>query len=313
MLNNKKILVTGGAGFIGNHLVEKLIKDNNEVKVYDNFLRGNKLSKDVENNVELIEGDVRDFNKFDRYLENVEYVFHLAAYLGVDDVAKNPIETMEVESVGTRNLVNSVIKKDKIEKIIYISTSGVYGKIEIDKAVDEDFLVSPSSSYAIAKRYNEIYLKSVCDKYGIDTFSLRYFNVYGPKQDNRMVVPRFFDQAINNEPISVYGNGNQTRDFTYIDDTIDSTILVAEKCKGNEIINIAKGIDTSMNQLAKSIIDVTKSKSIINNIKSPILRYDFDVEKRCGDSRKLKKLTNFIPSINLEDGLKKIFNYINKK
>ena len=312
MLSNKKILVTGGAGFIGSHLVEKLLKNNNEVRVYDNFLRGNKLDKKTQDEIELIDGDVRDFDKFNKHLDNIEYVFHLAAYLGVDDVAKNPLETMEVESIGTRNLVNSVIKKNKIKKIIYISTSGVYGKVEIDKAVDEDFLVSPSSSYAIAKRYNEIYLKSVSDKYSIDTFSLRYFNVYGPRQDNRMVVPRFFDQAINNKPITVYGNGNQTRDFTYIDDTIDSTVLIAEKCKGNEIINIAKGIDTSMNVLARSIIDVTNSKSTINNIESPTLRYDFDVEKRCGDSKKLKKLTNFIPSINLEEGLKKIYKYLNK-
>ena len=311
MLKNKKILVTGGAGFIGSHIVEKLVKDGLKVRVYDNFLRGNKLDDSINKEIELIKADVRDKDKLDQSLKDINYVFHLAAYLGVDIVAENPLETMEVESIGTYNLVSSSINRG-IEKIIYISTSGVYGKVEIDKGVNEDFLIAPSTSYAIAKRYNEIYLKSVSTKYNIDTFSLRYFNVYGPKQDERMVVPRFFSQALKNKPITVYGDGSDTRDFTYIDDTVRSTLLIAEKCKGNEIINVAKGDDISIQNLAKNIIKMTGSSSKIDNIKSPSHRFDFDPKKRCGDSNKLKKMTGYSPTTNLIEGLKKTYNHILK-
>ena len=310
MLKNKNVLVTGGAGFIGSHLVDKLVSQNNEVIVLDNLLRGNKIDIQTNKNINFINGDIRDFETVIKATKNVDIIFHLAAYLGVDDVAKNPIETMEVETIGTQNLVKASIK-NSINKIIYTSTSGVYGKNEINDAVNEDYQVAPSSSYAIAKRFNEIYLKSITSKYSIETFSLRYFNVYGPRQDNRMVVPRFFEQAINNQPIKVYGDGKQTRDFTFIDDTINATILISEKCKKNETFNIARGFDTSMNQLAQSIIKITNSKSEIIHIEAPFLRYDFDVEKRWGDSSKLFKFTNFRPKIDLEEGLTKIYSKIN--
>ena len=310
MLENKKILVTGGAGFIGSHLVDGLVKKNNEVHVLDNLLRGNKIDKRIRKNINFINGDVRNFDTIIKITKNIDVIFHLAAYLGVDDVAKNPIETMEVETIGTQNLVKASIKHS-INKIIYTSTSGVYGKNEINDAVNEDYQVAPSSSYAIAKRFNEIYLKSITAKYNIDTFSLRYFNVYGLRQDNRMVIPRFFEQAIKNEPIKVYGDGKQTRDFTFIDDTIKATISIAEQCKKNETFNIARGVDTSMNELAQIIVNITNSKSEILHIEAPFLRYDFDVEKRWGDSSKLYKFTNFRPKIDLIDGLNNIYSNIN--
>ena len=309
MLENKKVLVTGGAGFIGSHLVDKLIDKNNEVVVLDNLLRGDKINNKTKKKIKFINGDIRDLDTVNKATSGIEYIFHLAAFLGVDDVAKNPITTMEVESIGTQNLIKSSIN-NSVEKIIYTSTSGVYGKNEINDAVNEDYQVAPSSSYAIAKRFNEIYLKSISSKYGIDTFSLRYFNVYGPRQDNRMVIPKFFEQALQNKSITVYGDGKQTRDFTFIDDTIESTILIAEKCKKNETFNIARGVDTSMNELAKTIIEITNSKSKVINVDAPFIRYDFDVEKRCGDSTKLNKFTGFQPGIDLKEGLMQIYNQI---
>ena len=125
-----------------------------------------------------------------------------------------------------------------------------------------------------------------------------------------MVIPRFFSQALKNDPVTVYGNGFQTRDFTYIDDTVKSTLLVAEKCHGSEIINIAKGEDISIQNLANNIINITKSSSVITNIDSPTHRFDFDPEKRCGDSKKLRQLTGYMPDTNLIEGLKKTYNDI---
>ena len=171
---------------------------------------------------------------------------------------------MNIESIGTANIIDLALKY-KVKKLIYISTSGVYGKFEIEKSVTENFNVSPVSSYAIAKRFNEIYLQSISKKYPIKTFSLRYFNVYGPRQDKRMVIPRFIEQAKNGKNIVVYGNGKQTRDFTYIDDVVEATIKVSEKINKSEIINIAKGTETTMIDLAKIYIKIIY---IINKYKA---------------------------------------------
>lgn len=302
-----KAFVTGGAGFIGSHLTEKLLNNNFEVIVLDNLLRGNKLPNS--NDIQLINNNILDYQDLEKQTKNCDIIFHLAAFLGVDQVAQNPIITMETENIGTYNIVNAAIKNN-IPKIVYASTSGVYGKTDMEQAVNEDFSVSPTSSYAIAKRYNEIYLKSVYQKYGINTFSLRYFNIYGPRQDNRMVIPRFFEQAMKNENIIVFGNGMQTRDFTYIEDTIDATFNIPNKCKGSEIINIAKGEDITMLELAKKIKKITNSSSEIKLVDNPSSRKDYEVEKRYGSSEKLLKLIGKKPDTNLEEGLLKTYEHV---
>ena len=300
------IFVSGGAGFIGSHLVDKLSK-NNHVIVFDNLLRGSKLIN--MNNITLINKNIKNYNDVRIAMKGCDVVFHLAAFLGVDEVAKNPIETMETESVGTFNVINSCIENN-INKIVYASTSGIYGKVDIEKAVEEDFQVSPSSSYAIAKRYNEIYLKSIFLEHKIDNFSLRYFNIYGPRQDNRMVIPRFFDQALNGDDIIVYGNGMQTRDFTFVQDTIDATIEISKKCKGSEIINITKGEDITILELANKIIKITNSKSKISLVNNPAFRKDYEVQKRFGSSEKLMRLIGKKPQTTLDEGLELTYKYI---
>jgi UDP-glucose 4-epimerase len=164
----KKVLVTGGAGFIGSHLVEKLVDKGYDVTVIDNLLRGNKIHKNYINKIKFIFGDIRDKKKLESVIKNRQIIFHLAAYLGVEEVASNPQETMNIESIGTANIIDLALKY-KVKKLIYISTSGVYGKFEIEKSVTENFNVSPVSSYAIAKRFNEIYLQSISKKYPIKT------------------------------------------------------------------------------------------------------------------------------------------------
>jgi|TARA_B100000959_G_C14932159_1_gene604158 UDP-glucose 4-epimerase len=302
-----KILVTGGAGFIGSHLVDKLLNLNHEVIVFDNLIRGTKLKKNID--VNLINSNIKDKDAILQAAKNCEIIFHLAAFLGVDEVAKNPILTMETEAIGTYNVANAAIKNN-VKKIVYASTSGIYGKADIDQAVKENFRVSPSSSYAIAKRYNEIYLKSLCDEHNIDTFSLRYFNIYGPRQDTRMVIPRFFQKAMNNQDLLVYGNGMQTRDFTYIDDTVNATSEIAFNCKGSEIINIAYGDDITMYNLAEKIIKITDSKSTIKLVENPYFRKEYEVERRFGSSEKLMSLIKYKPETNLDEGLKRTYKHL---
>ncbi|MFH1985899.1 MAG: NAD-dependent epimerase/dehydratase family protein [Pseudomonadota bacterium] len=304
-----KILVTGGAGFIGSSLVRKLFEMGNEVSVIDNFRRGNKIDRDIQRKIQIHNIDIKNKLAVENACLNIDIVFHLAAVLGVDIVADNPVETMETEALGMLNIANACIV-NRVRKIVYASTSGVYGQSAIYDAVKEEYDVSPKSSYSIAKRYNEIYLASLYEEKKLESVSIRYFNVYGPKQDNRMVIPRFFQQAMNNKPITVYGNGDQTRDFTYIDDVVNATILLAKKSKGSQIYNVSSEKEYSINQVAEKIVDVCESKSKITFINAPNSRYDFEVERRFGSSEKLFATTGFKPMTNFDNGLKSIHDYV---
>jgi len=306
-----KALVTGGAGFIGSHLVNRLVELGYEVVVLDNFRRGNKLDKETSKKITLIEGDVKEQKSVFEAAYNCDVIYHFAAVLGVDIVADNPVETMETEVVGMTNVAKAAIYYG-VEKLIYASTSGVYGKSAISEAVQEDFDVSPKSSYAIAKRYNEIYLASVYKEKRLPSVSLRFFNVYGPKQDIRMVIPRFFEQAMSGKPITVYGSGDQTRDFTWIEDVITATIELTRQATGCGIYNISNENEFSIKELAHKIKEITNSDSEIVFINPSKNRYDFEVERRFGSSQKLYKTTGFKPDTPLDYGLEKIYEYLLK-
>jgi UDP-glucose 4-epimerase len=301
-----KILITGGAGFIGSNLAKRLVNDGHEVVVLDSLLRGNKLEKDTFAKVNFIKGDVRDLDLMISASKNCDLIFHFAAVLGVDIVADNPVETMDVEVIGTRNMIEAA-NINNVKKIMYASTSGIYGHSAFENVLTEEILVDPRTSYAMAKRYNEIYLASHHQEKGLNVVSLRFFNVYGGNQDNRMVVPLFFEQAIANEPITVFGTGKQTRDFTYIDDTVESCIKLMD-IQGCHIVNIANEAEWTIAELAVKIKEVTKSNSEIIYLEAPKKRYDYEVERRVGSSDKLMSLTNFKPQTSLQEGLELIYN-----
>lgn len=301
-----KILITGGAGFIGSNLAKRLVNDGHEVVVLDSLLRGNKLDKDTFAKVTFIKGDVRDLELMISASKNCDLIFHFAAVLGVDIVADNPVETMDVEVIGTRNMIEAA-NINNVKKVMYASTSGIYGHSAFESVLTEEVLVDPRTSYAMAKRYNEIYLASHHQEKGLNVVSLRFFNVYGGNQDNRMVVPLFFEQAIANEPITVFGTGKQTRDFTYIDDTVESCVKLMD-IQGCHIVNIANEAEWTIAELALKIKEVTKSTSEIIYLEAPKKRYDYEVERRVGSSDKLMSLTNFKPQTSLQEGLELIYN-----
>lgn len=301
-----KILITGGAGFIGSNLAKKLVDNGNKVVVLDSLLRGNKLEKDTFEKITFIKGDVRDLETVKKASLGCDIIFHFAAVLGVDIVADNPVETMDVEVIGTRNVVMAA-EVNNIKKIMYASTSGIYGHSAIGNALTEEVLVDPRTSYAMAKRYNEIYLASNHEEKGIDVISLRFFNVYGWNQDTRMVIPLFFEQARKNANITVFGNGRQTRDFTHIDDTVEACIRLID-VKGCHIINIANETEWCIEDVAYQIKSITKSDSKISYIEAPKKRYDYELERRVGSSEKLEELTSYKPETGLSEELNKIFN-----
>ena len=300
-----KILITGGAGFIGSNLAKRLVDDGHQVVVLDSLLRGNKLDKETFSKINFIKGDVRDMDTVVTASEGCDLIFHFAAVLGVDIVADNPVETMDVEVIGTRNVVYAA-EVNNIDKIMYASTSGIYGHSAIENALTEEVLVDPRTSYAMAKRYNEIYLASHHEEKGINIVSLRFFNVYGWNQDTRMVIPLFFEQAQAGKNITVFGTGKQTRDFTYIDDTIESCVRLMDK-KGCHIVNIANEAEWCIIDVANQIKEITDSSSKITFIDAPSKRYDYEVERRVGSSKKLMGLTQYKPDTTLNDGLNNIF------
>ena len=300
-----KVLITGGAGFIGSNLTKRLVDDGHEVVVLDSLLRGNKLEKETFSKIEFIKGDVRDLDTVINASKRCDLIFHFAAVLGVDIVADNPVETMDVEVIGTRNVVDAA-ETNNIKKIMYASTSGIYGHSAIENALTEEVLVDPRTSYAMAKRYNEIYLASHHEEKGINVVSLRFFNVYGWNQDTRMVIPLFFEQALAGKDITVFGTGKQTRDFTFIDDTIEACVRLMD-IKGCHIINIANEAEWCIIDVAEQIKEITNSSSEILFIEAPKKRYDYEVERRVGSSKKLKDLTAYKPDTTLNDGLQRIY------
>ena len=300
-----KILITGGAGFIGSNLAKRLVNDGHSVVVLDSLLRGNKLDKETYSKIKFVKGDVRDLEIVKEASKQCDIIFHFAAVLGVDIVADNPVETMDVEVIGTRNVVEAATLNN-VKKIMYASTSGIYGHSAFENVLTEEVMVDPKTSYAMAKRYNEIYLASHHQEKGLNVTSLRFFNVYGSTQDNRMVVPLFFEQAMENKDITVFGSGEQTRDFTFIDDTIEACIKLIG-VSGCKIVNIANEAEWTITELAQQIKEITNSKSEIKFLEAPKKRYDYEVERRVGSSDKLMELTNYKPKTSLREGLELIY------
>jgi len=306
----KKVLVTGGAGFIGSHLTTTLLSLGWNVSVLDNFSAVNKLSDYTISKIDLIEGDVRHAELVNRAAEGCSVIVHLAAVVGVDEVIKRNMEMVETETIGTYNVIKAAIDNN-IEKIIYASSSAVYAEVE-GVASKETDLPGPVSTYAVAKRLNEKYLESVTQKHGIATNSLRFFNVYGKGQDARMVLPRFFENAMLDQPIKVFGDGRQTRDFTHVDDVVKAISKLAFAKKLSGTFNISRGVETSIVELAKHIKRLCVSNSRIELLSFPEDRLSFKVDRRVGCSENLLDKIGFKPGIELERGLQQYLESLRK-
>lgn len=301
----RKILVTGGAGFIASSLAEKLAEDKeNLVVVLDNLSTGNidKLSHDSDN-LRFIKADV---NKYVEIMEvmlsyQFHYVFHYAAMVGVLRTQKNPIGVLD-DIKGIENICR-LSKNIGVRRVFYASSSEVYGEpVEFPQNVHTTPLNS-KIPYAIVKNLGEAFLKSYQKEFGLNYTIFRFFNTYGPKQSKDFVISKFLYAALNNHDITIYGDGSQTRTFCYIDDNIEACTKIAyNDLFINEVVNIGNSIETSINELAEIIIRLTKSKSKIINV--PPLA-EGDMKRRCPDNSDMLKVLNR-KLISLEDGIRKI-------
>ena len=303
-----RILVTGGAGFIGSSMAEKLAADkNNYVVIIDDLTTGsiNKIPQSAHKNVRFIKCDVNDWMDVSgiMYSQPFDYVFHYAAVVGVTRTLENPVKVLNDLS-GIRHLLY-LAKNSGVKRVYFSSSSEVYGESFQFPQHEETTPLNSRLPYAIVKNASESYLKAFQQEYGLEYTIFRFFNTYGPRQSKDFVVSKFLAKALKNEPIELYGGGSQTRTFCYIDDNVDACLnAFKQNLYINDVVNIGGEDEVPIIDLAKLIIKITKSKSEILNL--PPLP-EGDMTRRKPDLTRMKKLLSR-NHLSLEEGLRKILD-----
>jgi UDP-glucose 4-epimerase len=292
-MEDKSALVTGGSGFIGGHIVETLSADN-DVAVLDT------AAGDHPNGVTAIHGDIRDEATVDAAVEGVDVVFHEAALVSVAESVERPTESHGINATGTLNVLEAARKHDA--RVVIASSAAVYGDPE-ETPVDEGQRLEPTSPYGLDKVASDHYARLYEDLYGLDTVALRYFNVYGPGQtggDYAGVITVFLQQARNGEPITVHGDGTQTRDFVHIDDVVRANLLAAETDAVGRAYNVGTGESVTIRELAELIRDAVGSDSeIVHTDPRP-----GDIQHSCADIGRARSALGYEPTVDLEAGLR---------
>ena len=307
-MSKTKILITGGAGNIGSVTVEKLIADeNNFVVVVDNLSTGflNKLPRENKGNWTFVKSDVNIYHDIAQIMlaHQFDYVFHFAAVVGVQRTQENPVSVLR-DIDGIKNILE-LSKNTSVKRIFYASSSEVYGEPVSLPQHEHTTPLNSRVPYAVVKNLGECFCKSYHQEYGLSYTIYRYFNTYGPNQSTDFVLPRFIEAALKNRDITLYGDGSQTRTFTFVDDTIDASLACLYKNEVvNDVINIGNDASISMLELAHLIINKTKSKSKIVCV-SPLK--EGDMSRRQPDNAKMRKLLNR-NLISLEDGIERMLN-----
>jgi len=302
----RRILVTGGAGFIASCLAQKLADDpQNSVVIVDNLLTGSekKLPITIHDNVRFIKADVNDLSDISAIFHtfNFDYVFHYAAVVGVKRTIANPVMVLN-DLNGIRNLLN-LCKNTGVKRVYFSSSSEVYGEPVEFPQNEHTTPLNSRLPYAIVKNVGEAYLRSYYQEFGLEFTIFRFFNTYGQKQSTDFVMSKFLTAALNNQDITIYGDGSQTRTFCYIDDNIDACLNAFYNNEiVNDVANIGNDYEITILDLARKIIEVSGSKSKI--IFLPALK-EGDMTRRCPDITVMKKLLNRRMT-SLEEGIIKL-------
>ena len=315
MIHNKSVLITGAAGFIGSHLTETLLKQDNFLVLIDNFNdyysgkeeQLKKILNRYEQNREykLIKADLVEKSTFKQINHEVDYVFHLAAQAGVRYSIDNASEVTYNNIVGTVNVFEYASKMSSIKKVIYASSSSVYGN-PLYTPVDEDHPKNPISPYAVSKLCGEIYANLYFKEYNLPVTSLRFYTVYGPRSRPDMATNKFFTLMLQNKEILIYGNGTQKRDFTYISDIINGLILAGENDKSSgETFNIGWSNPISVNELVDKMYGLVKTEKKIRFIENQ----KGDVNVTHSNISKASKILNFKPKVTIEVGLENQYEW----
>ncbi|MGD0977575.1 MAG: SDR family NAD(P)-dependent oxidoreductase [Candidatus Bathyarchaeia archaeon] len=309
MKDYSRVLVTGGAGFIGSHIVDRLLAEGFAVTVLDNFSSGKmeNISNCVKaNSFNLVRGDIRDVALVKKVVKDVDVVFHEAALVDVALSVKNPLLFNDVNVVGTLNLLKASVDSD-VERFIFPSSAAVYGDSSPSKK-KESMLPTPISPYGASKLAAENYLHVFNNLYGLQTVSLRCFNVYGSRQSSTSsytgVITAFTNRLSKRKPPIIHGDGKQSRDFVNVDDVVSANMLALEsKAAVGEVFNIASGTAITIRRLARILMRITNNERL-----KPIFTRQRagDIKHCSGDISKVKKLLGFSPKVRIDDGLKKM-------
>ena len=305
-MKNKKILITGGAGFIGSHIADELINDN-EITIIDNLSTGNiKNLKDHEHdNLKFIHEDLCKTN-LDDITSGIDYIFHLAAMASVPLSVEKPVECNEINVNATVKLLKSAVDND-VKKIVFSSSSAVYGQ-NTNMPLKETEPFMPTSPYASSKAACEVYLKSFYESYGLNYTALRYFNVFGPKQDKNSqyaaVIPNFISSLLEGKPAEIYGDGEQTRDFVYVGDIVKANINAC-KSNYNGAVNVASGKKITINRLYEIIRDTLGSELEPKYLPERL----GDVRHSLADVSNMENINLKIDSANFESQLQETVNW----
>jgi len=310
-LINKNVLVTGGAGFIGSHLVDALLKMKNKVIAYDNFddfysgKNRNIAHNFGKEGFHLIRGDILDFESLSSTIKNVDVVFHEAGQAGIRYCATRPVKAHRVNTEGTLNVLLAC-KKNGVKKVVAASSSSIFG-IPKYMPIDEDHPTNPGSFYGATKLAGEKYCTAFHEMYGLDVTCLRYFSVYGPRGRPDQVIYAFTDKVFKGERLVIYGDGSQTRDFTYISDVVDLTIRALEVDESSgQVFNIGYGKEISIRDVASKVTSFL-GKEGVEAAYSESIRGEFP--RTLADPGKSERILGLRPKVDFEKGLKKFIEW----
>ena len=308
----KKVLITGGAGLVGSHIADQLVKQGvSEIVILDNFVRGTKANLEwaiANGNVKIIAGDIRDQTLLNEIMSGVDVLFHQAA-IRITQCAEEPRLALEVLVDGTYNVLEAAVKA-KVKKVIAASSASVLGMAEEFPTTESHHPYNNRTFYGAAKTFNEGMLRTFNEMYGLDYIALRSFNVYGVRMDiygvYTEVLVRWMDRIIEGKPPLIFGDGLQTMDFVSVEDIAKANILAAQSNVTDEVFNIASGVETSLNDLAFSLLKVMKS-----DLKPEYTaeRKVNPVQKRLADTSKAEKLLGFKAEVSLEEGLSRLVDW----
>ena len=308
---NKRVLVTGGAGFIGSEVVSQLLTNGYFVTILDNFSSGKKQYLPKSNKkLKVIKGDIRDKKSVKKAVTDQEVVIHLAALPFIPDSFYYPGDFFDVNTNGSINMLWNSIKSRSVETFVHISTSEVYGSAQT-VSMNENHPTTPHSTYAVSKLAGDRAAFTLHKENGFPVVIIRPFNSYGPRFTEPYIIPEIMSQILNNSKEIILGNVNASRDFTYVQDTASAIIKsIIEKKANGEIINVGSGTEISILNLAKKILKIAKKKTKIKYDKSRERPYD--VNRLNCNNKKAKKILKWSPKISMDEGLSQTFSWATK-
>ncbi|HYX69097.1 MAG TPA: NAD-dependent epimerase/dehydratase family protein [Terriglobales bacterium] len=307
-LRNSRILITGGAGLVGSHIADQVAPRAREVVVLDNFVRGRRENLQpamASGRVRIVEGDIRDRKLLAEVMAGVDVLFHQAA-IRITQCAEEPRLALEVMADGTYNVLEAAVQA-KVKRVVAASSASVYGLAEEFPTTERHHPYNNRTLYGATKTFNEGLLRAFHEMYGLDYVALRYFNIYGPRMDIHgvytEVLIRWMDRISAGQPPLIFGDGKQTMDFIYIEDIARANLLAAESGASDEVFNVASGAETSLQQLADTLLKVMGSSLKLEY--GPERKVN-PVARRLADIRAARERLGFVAQVSLEEGLRRL-------